>query len=283
MLVSQGAAVVCLWLLQRLCLDRPKWFPVATSQLAGGALGRVVPGGAAAAGALQYRMLVAARLPATVIGTGLAAAGLLLVAALAALPILALPALIIGRHIPKGLLEGGGVGLVLFAALFAISAVLMNSDRAVSALGRILRDGAAKLRRPVDDDLPERLVAQRDAVGTLLGRRWLEALAGAVGRWLFDFLTLLAALQAVDARPRLSVALLAYCVAQLLAQIPITPGGLGIVEAGLTGTLALAGVAAAPAAVATLAYRLASYWLQLPAGLLAYVLHRRRYAPLPEA
>jgi hypothetical protein len=40
-----------------------------------------------------------------------------------------------------------------------------------------------------------------------------------------------------------------------------------------------------PAAVATLAYRLASYWLQLPAGLVAYVLHRRRYgvrAPLPE-
>jgi uncharacterized protein (TIRG00374 family) len=276
-IVTQVAALVCLWLLQRLCLHRPKWFPVATSQLAGGALGRVVPGGAAAAGALQYRMLTASGLAATVIATGLAASSLLLVAALAALPILALPALVLGRHIPDGLLEGAAVGLALFGALLAVSTVLLASDRAVHALGRVVRDLARRLRRPVEDDLPDRLVEQRDDVRRLLGRQWLEALAGGVGRWLFDFLTLLAALQAVDARPRLSLALLAYCVAQLLAQIPVTPGGLGVVEAGLTGTLALAGVPAGPAAVATLAYRLASYWLQLPAGLVAYVLHRRRY------
>ena len=48
-----------------------------------------------------------------------------------------------------------------------------------------------------------------------------------------------------------------------------------------TGTLALAGVAAAPAALATLAYRLASYWLSLPVGLVAWIWYRRRYvAPL---
>ena len=276
-IVTQIAGLICLWLLQRLCLHRPKWFPVATSQLAGGALGRVVPGGAAAAGALQYRMLSTSGLSSTVIATGLAASSVVIIAALAALPLLALPALIVGRHIPTGLLEGAGVGLALFAALFAVSAVLMASDRAVHALGRVIRDGGRKLRRTMDEDLPERLVRERDLVGRLLGRRWLEAVAGGVGRWLFDFLTLLAALQAVDARPRLSLALLAYCVAQLLAQIPITPGGLGVVEAGLTGTLALAGVPAGPAAVATLAYRLGSYWLQLPAGLVAYILHRRRY------
>jgi uncharacterized protein (TIRG00374 family) len=57
----------------------------------------------------------------------------------------------------------------------------------------------------------------------------------------------------------------------------LTPGGLGIVEAGMTGTLALIGVSAGAAALATLAYRLGSYWLQLPAGLVAWVLHRRRY------
>ncbi|MGH3025048.1 MAG: lysylphosphatidylglycerol synthase transmembrane domain-containing protein, partial [Gaiellaceae bacterium] len=56
-------------------------------------------------------------------------------------------------------------------------------------------------------------------------------------------------------------------------------GGLGVVEAGLTGTLALAGVSAAPAALATLAYRLASYWLALPVGLGAWIWHRRRYGP----
>ena len=70
--------------------------------------------------------------------------------------------------------------------------------------------------------------------------------------------------------------LLAFCAAQVLAQIPLTPGGLGFVEAGLTATLTLAGVPAGTAVVATFAYRLFAYWLQLPLGLLGLALQRRR-------
>ena len=83
---------------------------------------------------------------------------------------------------------------------------------------------------------------------------------------------------AVGADASLSLVLLAYVGAQLLAQIPVTPGGIGVVEAGLAATLALAGLTAGQAALATLAYRLASYWLMLPAGLAAWVVHRRRMA-----
>ena len=50
---------------------------------------------------------------------------------------------------------------------------------------------------------------------------------------------------------------------------PLTPGGLGFVEAGLVGTLTLAGLTAHQAVVATLAYRLVSYWLPIPAGGIA--------------
>ena len=71
--------------------------------------------------------------------------------------------------------------------------------------------------------------------------------------------------------------LLAFCAAQVLAQIPITPGGLGFVEAGLTAMLALAGVSAGAAVLATFVYRLFSYWLPLPAGLGAFAWHTRRY------
>jgi uncharacterized protein (TIRG00374 family) len=63
--------------------------------------------------------------------------------------------------------------------------------------------------------------------------------------------------------------------------IPLTPGGLGFVEAGLTGTLALAGVPAADALLATLAYRLASFWLPIPAGVVGYWLFSRRYGAAP--
>ena len=125
--------------------------------------------------------------------------------------------------------------------------------------------------------LPDRLLRERDIILRVLGHQWWEALLLASGRWVLDYLTLIAALYAVGATPRASLVLLAFCAAQLLGTLPLTPGGLGFVEAGLTGTLALAGVGGGAAVVATLAYRLVSFWLPLPAGAVAAFVHRRRY------
>jgi hypothetical protein len=264
---------------QRVALNTREELPVITSNLASGALGRVVPGGSATAAALQVGMLKQAGFDVGRAATALTAGSILLLATLAALPLLALPAVIGGLNIPRGLLNASLMGLGLFVALFALGTVLMRSDGAVERVGRAAAWVIGKVRRkkPPPADLPQRLLRQRDLVRSALGERWPRALAAAAGRWLFDFLTLQAALAAVGAHPSVSLALLAYSAAQLLAQIPITPGGLGIVEAGMTGTLALAGVDGGAAALAVLAYRLGSYWLQLPAGLVAWLIHRRRY------
>lgn len=276
---ASAASNWCMCSLQRLALNRAPWFPVATSQLAGAAFSKVVPGGSAAAAALQARMLVQAGLSPAAIGTGLTAGALLLLGALAGLPLLAVPALLLGHRIPDGLVETAAIGLGVFAVLFVVGAVLLVNDRVLRALGRGLAASQRRLHRgqPTSEELPERLLDQRDLLRQSLGGAWPQAVATAAGRWILDFLCLYAALLGVGARPPLSVTLLAYSAAQLLGQIPLTPGGLGVVEAGLTGTLALAGIPAATAALATLAYRLASFWLPLPAGLLAWTWHRRRY------
>jgi uncharacterized protein (TIRG00374 family) len=278
-LATSAASNWCMCSLQRLALNRAPWFPVATSQLAGAAFSKVVPGGSAAAAALQARMLVQAGLPPATIGTGLTAGALLLLGALAGLPLLALPTLLFGRHVPDGLLATAAIGLGVFVVLFVVGAVLLVNDRVLRVLGRGLRAAQRKLHRglPMSEELPERLLDQRDLLRRSLGAAWPQAVATAAGRWIFDFLCLYAALLAIGARPPLYVALLAYSAAQLLGQIPLTPGGLGVVEAGLTGTLALAGIPAATAALATLAYRLASFWLPLPVGLVAWIWHHRRY------
>jgi uncharacterized protein (TIRG00374 family) len=150
----------------------------------------------------------------------------------------------------------------------------------VRGIGKAIQWIVCKVRRRRPSGLPDKLIEQRDQVLDALGNNLPVALAAAAGRWLFDFLTLMAALAAVGAEPHLGLALLAYAAAQLLAQFPVTPGGVGVVEAGMTGTLALAGVAAGAAAVATLIYRLGSYWIQIPLGLVAWVLYRRRYGPV---
>ena len=121
------------------------------------------------------------------------------------------------------------------------------------------------------------LLAQRNEIRTALGQQWWQALLLSAGRQAFDYLCLLAALRATGARPRPSLILVAYAVAGIIGMIPATPGGLGLVEASLTGLLVLAEVNSSQAVLATLTYRLASYWVPLLAGPIAYGLFRMRY------
>lgn len=279
MLVLEVGSFICIWGLQRLSLRSRHWFGVATAQLAANAFSRVVPGGAAAGGALQYRMLTESGEQPTTVGTGLTAASLISTGTLFMLPLLVVPAVIAGRPTPSGLAQAAWLGGVVFVVGFIIGWLLITKDRALLATARwIQRVRNLVVRKgPRTSDLPERLLVERDEIRHSLGVNWWKALLFALGNWLFDYLALLAALAAVGSFPRPTLVLLAYSASMVLAMIPITPGGLGFVEAGLTGLLALAGVNAGDAVLATLAYRLVSFWLPLPAGGIAALLHRRRF------
>ncbi len=264
----QAASLACLWALQHVALRARKWRPVITSQLAGNALSKVAPGGGALGAALQYRMLVQAGMPAGSTVGALTAANLLVFAVVLGLPVLAIPSLFRGS-VDRNLLESAIAGLALFTVTAGVGAVLLTTDRPLRWIGRLAQRIRNRLRRKAEPmrELPSRLVAERDLILSTLGPKWKRALAATVGRWLFDYATLLAALAAIGSHPRPGLVLLAFCGAQVLAQIPVTPGGLGFVEAGLTAMLALAGVSAGDAVLATFAYRLFSYWLPLPFGL----------------
>jgi|SRR5215207_963679 len=279
MALLQLAALACLWALQHLAMRGPSWPAVVSSQLAGNALAKIAPGGGALGAALQYRMLVRAGLPANRAVAGLTAANLLTFAVVLALPVLALPAIVRGG-VSRGLVEAAVIGAVVFVALFALGALLIAFDRPLAWVGRVIQRVRNRLRKRAEPlrRLPERLLRERTRIVGIVGPRWKRALLETVGRWAFDYATLLAALAAVGSQPRPALVLLAFCAAQILAQIPITPGGLGFVEAGLTAMLALAGVASGAAVLATFTYRLFSYWLPLPVGLAAYGWHARRYA-----
>jgi putative heme transporter len=278
MALSQTAALACLWGLQRLALHGASWSAVVSSQLAGGALAKIAPGGGAIGAALQYRMLVQAGVPSAPVAAALTASSLLVFAVVLALPVLAIPAFIRGG-VSRDLLEVALIGLAVFAALAAGGAVLIAMDGPLAWLGRVVQSVRNRIRRRAEPlrQLPDRLLRERDRIVAVLGPRWKRALLQTIGRWAFDYATLLAALAAVGAHARPSLVLLAFCGAQVLAQIPITPGGLGFVEAGLTAMLSLAGVSAGNAVLATFAYRLISYWLPLPVGLAAYGWHARRF------
>lgn len=279
MVLLQAGAFACLWVLQRIAVDTRDWFAVVWSQLAGNAFARVVPGGGAAGAALQYRYLNRAGVPTGIAVTGLTASNVLVFAVLLALPVLAVPSLLNGVRADESLLRAAAGGVALLVVGFAIGAVMLALDRPVVLVGEVVQRVRNRLRRrrPPRTDIPDRLLEERALILKVMGRRWKAALLAAMGRWLLDYATLLAALAAIGARPAPALVLLAFVTAQVLAQIPLTPGGLGFVEAGLTGALALAGVTGGGAVLTTLAYRLVSYWLPIPFGVAGAILLGRRY------
>ena len=243
----QLLSLACLWELQRIALHTRDMTSVATSQLAGNALAKVAPGGGAMGAALQYRMLVQSGLPRAASASALTATNLLVFAVVLALPVAGGPGDRRRRGEPPAdpghADRGAGVHRPVRGRAWrcwASTARCWPPGGWSSACATGCGAGPSPLR-----GLPDRLVAERDRILTTLGRDWKRALAATVGRWAFDYATLLAALAAVGSNPRPSLVLLAFCAAQVLAQIPFTPGGLGFVEAGLTATLALAGVSAA--------------------------------------
>jgi len=275
----QVAHFTCTIALQRIALRTTAWFSVTTSQLSGNAISLIVPGGAAFGAATQFRMLAAAgNDPATSVA-GLTAFSLLGIAGLLALPIFVLPAILAGTPIANGLEHAALLGLAAFVLFAGFGALVLTLDGPLRWAGGVIEAVRNRLKRKAAPmtGLPERLVFERNRIRTVLGKRWRAALLLSSGRLAFDFGTLLACIRATGVKPNPSLVLLAYAVAGLLALIPITPGGLGIVEAGLSALLILAGVPGVDAVVATLAYRIISYWLPILVGPFAYFAFRLRY------
>ena len=279
----QVAVCACLWDLQRVALGGVRWRPVISAHLASNALSNIAPGGGPLGAALQYRIFVAAGLDKAKVVSALTAVNLLVFSVVLGLPVLAVPGLLRGS-VNRDLLETAAAAVAAFVVIVGIGALLMTTERPLAWVGRVAQSARNRLRRssPPLTDLPQTLLAERDQISSVLGARWKHALAATAGRWLLDFMTLLAALGAIGSYPRPSVALLAFCAAKALGNIPVTPGGLGFVEAGMTAMLVLAGVDPGDALLATFAYRLFSYWLPLPFGLLGMALAPRPTTATPD-
>ena len=183
-----------------------------------------------------------------------------------------------------GFLALGGLGLAtgLLAGSPSILLGLLPAVAAVAAVALALaaRQVASALARR---SMRARLVAAGEAVGegvdeaiVVLRSRNPAVALGAAGYLLFDVAVLGVCFRAFgNDVPSVGVLLVAYLVGQLGSLIPI-PGGIGGVDAGLIGTLALYGVDATDAAVAVIAYR--GLLLAIPAilGLPALAVLRRR-------
>ncbi len=102
--------------------------------------------------------------------------------------------------------------------------------------------------------------------------------------WVADVAVLAVAFLALHTTPPWTGLLLAYCAGQIAASMPVTPGGIGVVEGSITLALVAFGGDGTITLAAVLLYRLITYWGCIPAGGLAWlVLRATSRAPAPPA
>ena len=238
-------------------------------QLATKALTNVVPGGSAAGSAMGYRLLTATGVSGADAGFALATAGLVSAIVLNVLLWLTLLVSIPFAGFNPIYVTVALVGVLLFGA-FAL--VMVGLMRGQAQSERLLRAVARRVSFLDEDRMGELVRRLARRVDQLLGdRELLRRLAvWAVLNWLLDAAALWVFIRAFGASVRPDSLLVAFCAANIMAVIPLTPGGLGFFDVTLTGLLAFFGVGAA-GGFGFSTYRVAQYLLPIPLGAIAYV------------
>ncbi|MGC8498266.1 MAG: flippase-like domain-containing protein [Acidimicrobiales bacterium] len=279
----EAASLIAYALAQRRALATAVRVPLArlvVVSLANDALALTVPGEPAVSSAYRYAQYRRAGVEAPVAGWAVVTVMVAQAVALSTVLALGIVVALLSAAHPPALAST----LVLLAVVLVAGASLLQRNRAVRLLAGAVRlvRWALGTRRPRVLARVEDVLAQMREVDP--GRAGLATvIAWAAGAWLADAACLAAAFAAVHAALPWRALLLAYGVAQILAVLPLAPGGLGVVEGGLAFILIAYGTPHAAAVAAVLAYRLITYWGAAAVGWAAFALQvtRRARGPAP--
>jgi putative heme transporter len=287
-LLLEVAALLAYSLLTRAALgdeghkiSLPRLFRI---QMSTKALSSIVPGGSAAGSALGYRLMTLSGVNGPAAGFALATAGLGSAVVLNLIFWIALMISIPIRGVNAGysLAALAGIVLMLVASgiIFGLMEGLGRAERILRWAARHLRlseDRAAAGVRHVGARL-EDLASDHRLLGRVLG--WAAA------NWLLDAAALWVFLRAFGASTDVDALIVAFGLVNVLAVIPITPGGLGIIDGGLPLALVGFGLTRSTAVLGVATYRLAQYFFPIVLGGLLYATLRvgpwsvKRRAPL---
>jgi uncharacterized membrane protein YbhN (UPF0104 family) len=203
-----------------------------------------------------------------------------------ALPVVALGLLAVQGQGAGGLTVASILGLAILGLAFGL--LVTMTERLGRLLGSVASFVRKLIRKPPVGDWADAAVRFRGEGARLIAARWMVLTLSTVASQLGVYIVLLLAVRDVGISSHEVTwpqVLGVFAFVRLLSALPITPGGLGIVDLGYIGGLVLAGrhQTAVPVAVfqtqataAVLVFRAVTYGLQLPHGALAYLIWQRR-------
>ena len=247
----------------------------------------VVPGGDAVGMALSYSMLRRWGFQAEQVAVGTAATAVFNAFANVVFAVAAVGLLATDGESHTLLTIAAAIGTAVLAASVALFAVALHDDDNARLIGgfaeRLWNRLMRLVRRGPASGWDVRLMGfRREAVG-LLRRRWFALTAATLAGHLTVFLVLLVALRVVGvpaADVSFAEAFAAWSLVRIITTIPITPGGLGVVELGLTGALVSFGGDQAEVVAAVLLYRVLTYVPPIAVGGVCLIFWRRLEGPV---
>lgn len=258
------------------------------SREGGFTLSNIVPGGGAVAVATQYAILARYGIDAARAASAVTADAIFTYLFTLGAPAIAVTLLVIEGRSTTGYTVTAAIGLtVVIVSVIVIAIVLRSSDgaqRIGAVVQRLIAPVMRRLRR-TPPDITAALTSFHEHASQLVARKWRSLTVANVGAQMAPILVLWVALTALGVWPGGPLTLVelfaAFSIALLLTAFPITPGGLGTVDAALVALLTAFGVPSSDAVAADLIWRL--FWflpqLLLGAGALGvYAIERRRHA-----
>ena len=239
-------------------------------QLSTLALSHCVPGGSAVGYSLGYRLLLRSGVNTTDAGFALATQGLGSAVVLNAIFLLGLIVSIPLYGFQPAYLTVAIIGVLLLAFLAGLVVLFTKGDERAA---RLVRTIGAKVPFLEPETLPRlfaRLVERVKELSTDR-RRLGESVTFASANWLFDMGSLFVFVGAFGRWVNPVALVIAYGVANIAAAIPLTPGGLGVVEATVSGILVGFGTPRTIAIWGVIGWRLVNFWLPIPVGGAAYL------------
>jgi uncharacterized membrane protein YbhN (UPF0104 family) len=198
------------------------------------------------------------------------------------MPIFALAILALQGSPGAGRTAAAAAGLGALIAAVVVFALILRSERFAHRAGVAAGRGASALLRPFGRGPAHgwelAVVKWRGRVIGLVRHRWLALTVTTLISHVSLYAVLLVALRAMGVTPGQAgwaEVLAVFAFARLVTAIPITPGGVGVVELALIAGLTQAGGDPAAVVAAVLVYRLLTYVLPIVIGVGTYVFWRR--------
>jgi uncharacterized protein (TIRG00374 family) len=183
-----------------------------------------------------------------------------------------------GRHVSHTYLTIAGIALGLVVAVLAAVLGIGSRPEIAARAGRWAASVARHVKPGIDPDKVAETSSRLASLArsALTGRAFLVSAAFASADVLFDLLSLDLVFLALKYQPGFGPLAVAYGAANIASAIPVTPGGLGVVEVTMVAITVGFGAPRPTAVLAVLGYRIVNYWLPLIPGAVAYLRLRLR-------